>query len=68
VFNKISQRNVVSWTIMILGSGIHGLSEEAFTLFKQMQLAGMKPDGITFIIVLCACSHGRMVDEGSQLV
>jgi pentatricopeptide repeat protein len=64
----MSQRNVVSWTTMIPGYGIHGLSEEAFTLFKQMQLAGMKPDGITFIIVLCACSHGRMVDEGSQLV
>ena len=53
---------------MIPCYGIHGLSEEASTLFKQMQLAGMKPDGIKFIVVLCACIHTRMVDEGSQLV
>jgi pentatricopeptide repeat protein len=33
---------------MIPCDGIHGLSEEASTLFKQMQLACMKPDDIKF--------------------
>jgi pentatricopeptide repeat protein len=64
----MSQRNVVSWKTMIPCDGIHGLSEEASTLFKQMQLACMKPDDIKFVVVLCPWIHARMVDEGSQLV
>eukprot|EP01018_Ginkgo_biloba_P030278 Gb_21443 [translate_table: standard] len=66
VFDKMSQRNVVSFTAMISGYGMHGLGEDALTLFNQMQLAGMKPDYITFIAVLSACSHAGLVDEGWQ--
>jgi hypothetical protein len=53
---------------MIPYDGIHGLSEEASTLFKQMHLACMNPYDIKFIVVLCPCIHARMVDEESQLV
>lgn len=64
VFNRVSHRNVVSWNAMIAGYGIHGHDEDALTLFYEMRGEGIKPDHITFIAVLCACSHAGLVDDG----
>ncbi|XP_057861164.1 putative pentatricopeptide repeat-containing protein At3g13770, mitochondrial [Cryptomeria japonica] len=66
LFSKISQKNQVSWTTMIAGYSMHGLGKEALALFKQMQEADMKPDQITFVAVLSACSRAGLVDEGWQ--
>eukprot|EP01018_Ginkgo_biloba_P030460 Gb_36433 [translate_table: standard] len=64
VFDKISHRDVVSWTAMIAGYGMHGHGQDALTLFNQMLLANMEPNHITFIGVLSACSHAGLVEEG----
>eukprot|EP01018_Ginkgo_biloba_P016404 Gb_25555 [translate_table: standard] len=63
-FDKMLQRDVVLWTSMISGYGKHGFAREALQLFKQMQLAGKKPNYITFVSILSACSHAGLVDEG----
>lgn len=49
---------------MITGYGMHGHGEDAIVLFKKMEEAGMKPDYITFVGVLSACSHAGLLDEG----
>jgi pentatricopeptide repeat protein len=64
LFDRMLRRDLVSWTVMILGYGMHGRGEKALALFYQMQQEGMKPDHITFIAVLIACRHSGMVDEG----
>eukprot|EP01018_Ginkgo_biloba_P008730 Gb_35202 [translate_table: standard] len=64
VFNNMPERNVVSWTVMICGYAQHGHGKEALQLFEQMQVAGMKPDHVTFVGVLSACRHAGLVDEG----
>eukprot|EP01018_Ginkgo_biloba_P030463 Gb_36435 [translate_table: standard] len=66
VFDKMPERDIVSWNAMIVGYGMHGHGDKALILFEQMQETGMKPDQITFISVLCACNHAGLVDEGSQ--
>eukprot|EP01018_Ginkgo_biloba_P002445 Gb_38364 [translate_table: standard] len=66
VFDKIYQKNVVSWNVMISGYAMHGYGEVALRLFHEMQKAGLKPDDITFTGVLSACSHAGLVDEGWQ--
>eukprot|EP01018_Ginkgo_biloba_P026037 Gb_14324 [translate_table: standard] len=66
VFDKMPWRNVVSWNAMITGYGLHGMGEDALTLFMQMQQTGTKPTYITFVSVLSACSHAGLVDEGWQ--
>lgn len=66
VFNKMGVRNVISWTAMIVGYAQHGLGKEALQLFEQMQSIGMKPDRITFVGVLSACSNAGLVDRGRQ--
>eukprot|EP01018_Ginkgo_biloba_P040201 Gb_37572 [translate_table: standard] len=64
VFDKMLKRNVVSWTAMIGAYAQHGRAKEALQLFERMQAAGMKPNDVTFVCVLSACSHAGLVDEG----
>eukprot|EP01018_Ginkgo_biloba_P034142 Gb_28028 [translate_table: standard] len=64
LFDEMSDRNVVSWSAMIAGYGMHGRGEDALELFSLMQQADVKPDDVTFVCVLSACSHAGLVDEG----
>eukprot|EP01018_Ginkgo_biloba_P010078 Gb_35407 [translate_table: standard] len=64
VFDKMTKVDIVLWNAMIAGYSHHGHGNEALKLFKQMQCAGMKPDHITLIGVLSACSHVGLVDDG----
>ncbi|XP_057829729.2 pentatricopeptide repeat-containing protein At2g13600 [Cryptomeria japonica] len=63
-FCEMSKRNMISWTAIIVGCAQHGQGKEALQLFEQMIQAGIKPNEITFIGVLTACSHAGLVDEG----
>eukprot|EP00253_Pinus_taeda_P001283 PITA_01283 len=63
-FQNIAEQNVISWTAMIVGYAHHGYGYEALELFEQMQKEAIKPNSITFIGVLSACSHVGLVTEG----
>ncbi|XP_015873684.3 pentatricopeptide repeat-containing protein At5g27110 [Ziziphus jujuba] len=64
IFNRLPGRDIVSWTSMIAAYGSHGQALEALKLFHGMQQSQAKPDGVTFLAVLSACSHAGLVDEG----
>ncbi|KAL5722816.1 hypothetical protein ACHQM5_006287 [Ranunculus cassubicifolius] len=64
VFGRMIDRNVWTWSAMILGFAQHGLAKEALKLFADMKNSSIQPNYVTFLGVLCACSHARMVDEG----
>lgn len=66
VFNKMEARTVVSWSAMIAGLAMHGKAEEALRLFSKMIRSGVKPNEVTFIGLLHACSHMGMIDEGRK--
>ncbi|XP_062029503.1 pentatricopeptide repeat-containing protein At3g16610 [Rosa rugosa] len=66
VFDRMLKRDTVSWNTMIVGYGIHGLGMEAISQFHNMQAAGIKPDDVTFIGLLSACSHSGLVTEGKH--
>lgn len=63
VFDRMKVKNVISWSTMISGYGMHGHGREALYLFDQMK-ASIKPDHITFVSILSACSHAGLIDEG----
>lgn len=70
VFSKMPQKNTVSWTSIITGLAKLGRGEEALSVFRSMLGSGVnqvRPDEITLIGVLCACSHAGFVDEGRHL-
>ncbi|OWM85667.1 pentatricopeptide repeat-containing protein At1g31430 [Punica granatum] len=64
VFRSLQQKDTASWTSIICGLAMNGKAREAIELFNEMRQVGFKPDDITFIGVLSACSHGGLVDEG----
>ncbi|XP_058094822.1 pentatricopeptide repeat-containing protein At4g33170 isoform X2 [Magnolia sinica] len=64
VFKKMGTKNVASWNAMLVGFAQHGNGDEALDLFRKMKCWGIRPDWITFIGVLSACSHaGGLVSE-----
>lgn len=67
VFDQMHRRDVISWNAMIIGYGIHGLGAEAISLFEDMNTVGQRPDDVTFIGLLTACSHSGLVAEGKHL-
>lgn len=64
VFHEMEDWNVISWTSMITGFAKHGYAARAVGLFKKMLEAGLKPNEITYIAVLSACSHAGLISEG----
>ncbi|KAI3907242.1 hypothetical protein MKW92_031934 [Papaver armeniacum] len=66
LFNMMEDRHVMTWNSMIDGYGTHGLGKEAVELFEEMQHSVVKPNNVTFLCVLSACSHSGLVDEGCK--
>ena len=64
LFYQVPLENSVPWNVIISCHGIHGHGEKALKLFREMQDVGVKPDHVTFISLLSACSHSGLVDEG----
>lgn len=67
IFNNMDDKNVWTWSSMILGLALHGSAEEALQLFKQMKICMVEPNHVTFLGVLCACSYGGLVEDGRRL-
>lgn len=64
LFDKIKERNVVSWTTII--SGLTQLDQhlEAIKLFKAMNSTETTPNSFTFSSVLKACGILASLDQG----
>ncbi|PKA55725.1 Pentatricopeptide repeat-containing protein [Apostasia shenzhenica] len=66
LFGSSSEKDIVTWTVMILGCGCNGRTDEAIKLFNQMLESGEEPNEITFLGILSACRHGGLVREASS--
>ncbi|XP_058068005.1 pentatricopeptide repeat-containing protein At5g44230 [Magnolia sinica] len=67
VFEGMTEHNVFSYSAMIVGFAMHGQADAAMRLFKTMvSKTEVKPNGVTFIGMLTACSHAGMVEQGRQ--
>lgn len=62
-FVEMPTRTLISWTSMITAFAQHGCAQQALQLFEDMRLTGVKPNKVTFIAVLSACSRAGMVEE-----
>ena len=68
LFKRIEMRNIAAWNAMLVGLAQHGEGKEALQLFEQMRSLGIKPDKVTFIGVLSACSHSGLVSEAYKQI
>lgn len=62
-----NDKDIILWSVIIAGYGMHGHGKTAVTLFNQMVQSGVEPNEVTFTSVLHACSHAGLVDEGLSL-
>eukprot|EP01018_Ginkgo_biloba_P031601 Gb_28200 [translate_table: standard] len=67
VFDKMSQRDVVSWTAMVAGYAQNGCPREALRIFYQMQRADVKPNSLTLASVIPACGHLALAQQGKEI-
>ncbi|XP_031493058.1 pentatricopeptide repeat-containing protein At1g11290, chloroplastic-like [Nymphaea colorata] len=67
VFAQAAEKSRVTWNSMINGYGKHGQGKEALELFHAMRKAQIKPDCVTFVCLLSACSHSGLIREGLEL-
>lgn len=53
---------------MIYALAQHGHGEEAIQMFDDMVGNGLRPDKITLVVILNACCHAGLVEEGLRLL
>ncbi|KAL0322307.1 UNVERIFIED_CONTAM: Pentatricopeptide repeat-containing protein [Sesamum calycinum] len=65
-FSLTRTRNIVLWSVMISSYAMHGWGKEAIQLFELMQNEGIRPNEVSFIGLLTACSHAGLLEEGCK--
>ncbi|KAF6134638.1 hypothetical protein GIB67_002039 [Kingdonia uniflora] len=61
LFEEMVVKNKLTYSVMVSGLANHGRAEEAITVFSDMLEEGIKPDDITYVGVLRACSSAGLV-------
>uniref|UniRef100_A0A7N2KPY6 Pentatricopeptide repeat-containing protein n=1 Tax=Quercus lobata TaxID=97700 RepID=A0A7N2KPY6_QUELO len=64
VFVKTPQKDVVSWNSMITAFAQGGCPEEALELFRGMEKENVKPNDVTMVGVLSACTKKLDLEFG----
>lgn len=66
VFERNEVKGLTSWNSMINCFALHGQSEGAIAIFERMVECGggVRPDEVTFVGLLNACTHGGLVEQG----
>ncbi|KAM0887643.1 hypothetical protein ACQ4PT_028898 [Festuca glaucescens] len=64
VFDRVLDRNVVSWTSMLSGCLQNGFAEEGLVLFNEMRLEHVLPSEHTMASVLTACTMLGSLHQG----
>ncbi|XP_024519638.1 pentatricopeptide repeat-containing protein DOT4, chloroplastic-like [Selaginella moellendorffii] len=54
----------VTWTALIAGYARQGDTDRVLALFHEMETAGSRPNGTTFVSLLAAFSRAGLVDSG----
>ncbi|KAJ1703137.1 hypothetical protein LUZ63_002916 [Rhynchospora breviuscula] len=66
VFDRQSNRDLVSWNSIICSYAQHGYGERALEILREMEKSGVEMDGVTFIGVLTGCAHAGLLEEGKR--
>ncbi|XP_002992322.2 pentatricopeptide repeat-containing protein At1g11290, chloroplastic [Selaginella moellendorffii] len=67
VFEKLSRNgDIITWNCMLMAHAQHGSGMEVLRLYKEMVVQGLQPSDITFVAILCACSHLGAWEKGHE--
>ncbi|KAA8528572.1 hypothetical protein F0562_035927 [Nyssa sinensis] len=57
IFDRMTEKDGITWNSMLSGYTQNGLASEALLLFHQMQASGSKPNPVTALIMVSACAY-----------
>ncbi|CAL0315188.1 unnamed protein product [Lupinus luteus] len=66
VFRDMRRKDTQAWSAMIVAYATHGDGPKAILMLEEMKKVKVKPDDITFLGILYACSHNGLVEEGYE--
>ncbi|KAH0450738.1 hypothetical protein IEQ34_021430 [Dendrobium chrysotoxum] len=66
IFEEIQNPTDITWNSIINVLAQHGCGQEAIEAFDQMVAWHIKPNHVTFVSLLMACSHSGLVEQGLQ--
>ncbi|KAG9451305.1 hypothetical protein H6P81_011270 [Aristolochia fimbriata] len=64
--HMVEKKSVISWSVMMAALAMQGLADEVLKLFGEMEKNGIRPDGVTFVSLLYACSHAGLIEGGCE--
>ncbi|KAM1166290.1 hypothetical protein TB1_024897 [Malus domestica] len=64
VFRRMPMRDTVTWNAMMSELSQNGRGIKALQLVEEMRLKDTKPEYVTFVNVLSACSHMGSIERG----
>ncbi|RLN09290.1 putative pentatricopeptide repeat-containing protein [Panicum miliaceum] len=67
VFDRMDERNYVSWDALLSGYVENGLVDSALDTFRKMESANIKPNQHTFANLLRLCGDRRYKEYGRQI-
>ncbi|KAK7852456.1 pentatricopeptide repeat-containing protein At2g27610-like [Quercus suber] len=67
VFDRMEERDIVSWTTLVTAYSQCSEWEEALAIFSQMREEGFIPNQFTFSSVLVACTSLGLLEYGHQV-
>ncbi|CAA0831625.1 Pentatricopeptide repeat-containing protein [Striga hermonthica] len=67
LFDRMGERDLISWTTMITACSQHGRGRESFNMLSRMISSGVQPNEFTICSVLNACGEERELKFGKQL-
>ncbi|KAM2821569.1 hypothetical protein COP1_037644 [Malus domestica] len=63
-FSNMCFRDLISWNSLIMGFSDHGHANETLKIFGAMVKSKIRPNSVTFLGILSACSHAGLVQRG----
>ncbi|PIA44574.1 hypothetical protein AQUCO_01700281v1 [Aquilegia coerulea] len=67
VFDAMKEKNVISWTTMLMGLVQNGHAEEAFRIFCQMQEERVDVNAVTFVSLIHGCAYAGSLKKGRSI-
>ncbi|XP_050367295.1 pentatricopeptide repeat-containing protein At5g06540-like [Argentina anserina] len=67
VFEGMVDKDAKAWNAMIAGVAMNGDARKSMELFEKMVGDKIQPTETTFVALLSACRHAKMVDKGLEL-